>query len=198
MIILERDITKINKDALNGSQVTTGASNELSNSIEDLQKQLDELLSSNKDVIDTKSKVRIQDLKKDQKFYGTITTTVKDKETGKKVRTQITSIFKVIDNKANSDRLMVQDTQDDKIYNTSRRGTKFRSMSESTKDAIKRKQIEQEIEQKKKEEKIMKELGIQFSSSDTPSRLRRTIEAGIKNIWLCGPAGSGNNCRLYE
>ena len=193
MIILERDITKINKDALNGSQVTTGASNELSNSIEDLQKQLDELLSSTKDVIDTKSKVRIQDLKKDQKFYGTITTTVKDKETGKKVRTQITSIFKVIDNKANSDRLMVQDTQDDKIYNTSRRGTKFRSMSESAQDAIKRKQIEQEIEQKKKEEKIMKELGIRFSSSDTPSRLRRTIEAGIKNIWLCGPAGSGKS-----
>ena len=166
MIILERDITKINKDALNGSQVTTGASNELSNSIEDLQKQLDELLSSTKDVIDTKSKVRIQDLKKDQKFYGTITTTVKDKETGKKVRTQITSIFKVIDNKANSDRLMVQDTQDYKIYNTSRRGTKFRSMLESAEDAIKRKQIEQEIEQKKKEEKIMKELGIQFETEE--------------------------------
>lgn len=190
MVIIEKDFTsKENLQTIGGQ--TLSFSNE--GSIIDALKQKLQELNSNKNVIDNKSNIPLRDIKKGQKFYGTITTTVKDPETGKKVRTQITSTFEMIDNKQNTDRLMVKDLTDGKIYNTSRRGTHLKSLVESIEQQLERKKIQEELLQRMKEQKIMKELGIKFSSSDTPSRIKRTIEAGIKNIWLCGPAGSGKS-----
>lgn len=37
-------------------------------------------------------------------------------------------------------------------------------------------------------------LGFKFTDLEPEEKLRRTIEAGIKNIWMVGPAGSGNDC----
>ena len=39
-----------------------------------------------------------------------------------------------------------------------------------------------------------KQLGFKFTDLEPEEKLRRTIDAGIKNIWMVGPAGSGNNC----
>lgn len=38
-----------------------------------------------------------------------------------------------------------------------------------------------------------KELGFNFTSLEPDEKLRRTIKAGIKNIWMVGPAGCGKS-----
>lgn len=184
MVIIEKDISKLATKISNSDGTAD-------RTIESIQEQLKEFCN-NENILDAKSKISIRDIKKGQKFYGTITTTVKDPKTGKKVRTQITSTFEMLDNKRNTDRLLVKDIEDGNIYNTSRRGTKLLSKTLSVKQQEAKRALEEALAKIEKERKLMQELGIKFSSSDTPTRIKRTIEAGIKNIWLCGPAGSGN------
>lgn len=185
MVIIEKDISKIATKISNSSEAVSGT-------IESIREQLEQFCK-NENIIDTKSKIPIKDIEKSQKFYGTITTTVKDPKTGKKVRTQITSTFEMLDNKRNTDRLLVKDIEDGNIYNTSRRGTKLLSKTLSVEEQEAKRALEEALAKAEKERKLMQELGIKFSSSDTPTRIKRTIEAGIKNIWLCGPAGSGKS-----
>ena len=185
MVIIEKDISKIATKISNGSETISGT-------IESIQEQLKQFCED-QNIIDTKSKIPIKDIKEGQKFYGTITTTVKDPKTGKKVRTQITSTFEMLDNKRNTDRLLVKDIEDNNIYNTSRRGTKLLSKTLSVEEREAKQALEEALAKAEKERKLMQELGIKFSSTDTPTRIKRTIEAGIKNIWLCGPAGSGKS-----
>ena len=185
MVIIEKDISKIATKISNSSEAVSGT-------IESIQEQLKQFCKD-QNIIDTKSKISIKDIEKGQKFYGTITTTVKDPKTGKKVRTQITSTFEMLDNKRNTDRLLVKDIEDGNIYNTSRRGTKLLSKTLSVEEQEAKQALEEALAKAEKERKLMQELGIKFSSADTPTRIKRTIEAGIKNIWLCGPAGSGKS-----
>ena len=191
MVIIERDFSK-NDTQLASEGSTALVKSDADVTIEELLKELDKLNEHSKDIIDCKSRKRVKDIQNGEKFYGTITTTIKDPTTGKKVRTQITSTFEILDNKKNSDSLTVNDLTDGKIYKTSRKGTNLRSIKENIEEQIKRKKIEEELKKKEEEKRIMEKLGIDFSKSDTVSKIRRTIEAGIKNIWLCGPAGSGN------
>ena len=185
MVIIEKDISKIATKISNSSEAVSGT-------VESIQEQLKQFCKD-QNIIDTKSKIPIKDIEKGQKFYGTITTTVKDSKTGKKVRTQITSTFEMLDNKRNTDRLLVKDIEDGNIYNTSRRGTKLLSKTLSVEEQKVKQALEEALAKAEKERKLMQELGIRFSSTDTPTRIKRTIEAGIKNIWLCGPAGSGKS-----
>ena len=185
MVIIEKDISKIATKISNSSEAVSGT-------IESIQEQLKQFCKD-QSIIDTKSKIPIKYIEKGQKFYGTITTTVKDPKTGKKVRTQITSTFEMLDNKRNTDRLLVKDIEDGNIYNTSRRGTKLLSKTLSVEEQEAKRALEEALAKAEKERKLMQELGIKFSSTDTPTRIKRTIEAGIKNIWLCGPAGSGKS-----
>ena len=185
MVIIEKDISKIATKISNSGEAVSGT-------IESIQEQLKQFCKD-QNIIDTKSKIPIKDIGKGQKFYGTITTTVKDPKTGKKVRTQITSTFEMLDNKRNTDRLLVKDIEDGNIYNTSRRGTKLLSRILSVQEQEAKRALEEALAKAEKERKLMQELGIRFSSTDTPTRIKRTIEAGIKNIWLCGPAGSGKS-----
>lgn len=185
MVIIEKDISKVATKISNSDGTAD-------RTIESIQEQLKEFCK-NENILDTKSKIPIKDIEKGQKFYGTITTTVKDPKTGKKVRTQITSTFEMLDNKRNTDRLLVKDIEDGNIYNTSRRGTKLLSKTLSVEQQEVKRALEEALAKAEKERKLMQELGIKFSSSDTPTRIKRTIEAGIKNIWLCGPAGSGKS-----
>lgn len=185
MVIIEKDISKLATKISNSDGTAD-------RTIESIQEQLKEFCN-NENILDAKSKISIRDIKRGQKFYGTITTTVKDPKTGKKVRTQITSTFEMLDNKRNTDRLLVKDIEDGNIYNTSRRGTKLLSKTLSVEEQEAKRALEEALAKAEKERKLMQELGIRFSSTDTPTRIKRTIEAGIKNIWLCGPAGSGKS-----
>ena len=196
MVIVEKDISKfIDNNEANTACISNQDS--IEQVIEQIKEQLKDL-QKNEDIIDTKSKKKLRDIQQGDKFYGTITTTIKDSETGKKVRTQITSTFKMIDNKKNTDRVTVQDIEDGKVYNTSHRGMQLRSLSEDIEKQIQKKQLEEKLKKAEEERKIMQELGIKFSSSDTPTRIKRTIKAGIKNIWLVGSAGCGKSAMTRQ
>ena len=190
MVIIEKDISKIATKISNSSEAVSGT-------IESIQEQLKQFCED-QNIIDTKSKIPIKDIEKGQKFYGTITTTVKDPKTGKKVRTQITSTFEMLDNKRNTDRLLVKDIEDGNIYNTSRRGTKLLSKTLSVEEQEAKQALEEALAKAEKERKLMQELGIKFSSADTPTRIKRTIEAGIKNLWLVGSAGCGKSAMTRQ
>ena len=192
MVIIEKDFSKLNITP--SSSTSTGITSYLGDNktLEDLYNTLKEL-NKDSDIIDSKSEKRLKDINSGEKFYGTITTTIKDPTTDKKVRTQITSTFEMLDNKKNTDRVTVKDITDNKIYKTSRNGTRLRSLKESLEQEIKRKELEEEIKKLEEEKKYMDKFGIEFNTADTPTRIKRTIEAGIKNIWLCGPAGSGKS-----
>lgn len=192
MVIIERDFSKNNIQLANESS-TALVKSDIDVTIEDLLKELEEMSTRNKDVVDCKSQKRIKDIQNGEKFYGTITTTIKDPTTGKKVRTQITSTFEMLDNKKNLDNLTVKDLTDGKIYKTSRKGTRLRSTKENIEEQIKRKKLEEELKKKEEEKRMLDKFGIDFGKSDTVSKIKRTIEAGIKNLWLCGPAGSGKS-----
>lgn len=185
MVIIEKDISKIATKISNSDGTAD-------RTIESIQEQLKEFCK-NENILDAKSKISIRDIKRGQKFYGTITTTIKDPKTEKKVRTQITSTFEMLDNKRNTDRLLVKDIEDGNIYNTSRRGTKLLSRTLSVEQQEAKRALEEALAKAEKERKLMQELGIKFSSSDTPTRIKRTIEAGIKNLWLVGSAGCGKS-----
>ena len=192
MVIIERDFSKKNTQLANEGSIASVKS-DIDITIEELLKELKEMNTHNKDIIDCKSQKRIKDIQNGEKFYGTITTTIKDPTTGKKVRTRITSTFETLDNKKNFDNLIVKDLADGEIYKTSRKGTNLRSIKENIVEQIKRKKLEEELKKKEEEKRMLDKLGIDFGKSDTISKIKRTIEAGIKNIWLCGPAGSGKS-----
>ena len=160
--------------------------------LEQTLQQLQELMDSNADVIDAKSKTRVTDIKKGDKFYGSITTTIKDPNTNKKVRTEIMDTFEMVDPGANGGSVTVKGSNGD-TFKTSRRGIKLRSKTIDKELLEAKKKLEEEIKRKEEEKRILEEKGVDFNKADTPTRLRRTIEAGIKNIWLCGPAGSGKS-----
>ena len=192
MVIIERDFSK-NDIQLANEGSTASVKSDVDMTIEELLKELEEMNAHNKDVVDCKSQKRIKDIQNGEKFYGTITTTIKDPTTSKKVRTQITSTFEMLGNKKNLDNLTVKDLADGKIYKTSRKGTRLRSIKENIEEQIKRKKLEEELKKKEEEKRMLDKLGIDFGKSDTVSKIKRTIEAGIKNIWLCGPAGCGKS-----
>lgn len=187
MIIVERDMRDISTTY---TSETGGAAGD---KIEDLKQALEKLENENKDILDSKSKIRIKDLEAGQKFYGTITTTIKDDKTGKKCRTQITSTFKVLDNKQNTDKLVVRDLVTKQTYNTSRKGTSLKSIKESIEKQLQKEELKKKIEKIEKEKKEFEEKAVSFKEASTLVKLRKTIESGIKNLWLVGPAGSGKS-----
>lgn len=161
----------------------------------DLQKTLrdiKQIIDREESIIDAKSKTSIKNINGGNKFYGSVTTTIKDPNTGKKVRTEITDIFEMINSGANGGNVTVKDSKGN-LFKTSKKGIKLRSYIIDKKLIEEKQRIEEELKKKQEELRKLEEKGIDFSTSDTPTRLRRTIEAGIKNIWLCGPAGSGKS-----
>ena len=165
---------------------------QLSNNTKQIKELLEQQLKESQSIIDAKSRISVKNIKKGDKFYGSITTTITDPNTKKKVRTEITDTFEMVNPGANGGTITVKNSEG-KEFKTSRKGIKLRSRTEDKEilDALKK--IEEEIKAKEERERILQEKGLDFSKSDTPTRLERVIESGIKNIWLCGPAGSGKS-----
>ena len=165
---------------------------QLSNNTKQIKELLEQQLKESQSIIDAKSRISVKNIKKGDKFYGSITTTITDPNTKKKVRTEITDAFEMVNPGANGGTITVKNSEG-KEFKTSRKGIKLRSRTEDKEilDALKK--IEEEIKAKEERERILQEKGLDFSKSDTPTRLERVIESGIKNIWLCGPAGSGKS-----
>ena len=188
MVILQKDQTERYNITQSISQ-----SNGIDGMIEAIKQQI-KAISKDQDIIDCKSHVSVKDLKPGQKFYGSITTTIKDPNTGKKVRTRITDTFTVKENKSTpkGSKLTVED-KDNNTYATSYSGTQLKSLAEGIKKSLEKKALQEKLKALEEEKKKMDKLGIDFSKASISERLERLVKSGIRNLWMTGPAGSGKS-----
>jgi ATP-dependent Clp protease ATP-binding subunit ClpA len=135
-------------------------------------------------------------------FFGTITTNVNNK------RTRITSHFKVLKKNESGFTFRDLDNPEHPEYKSSRKGTEVKSncsqesqqrlrQSQNTEAEIKKAEKEALLnkfkEEARKEATTMSIDAIDFSQLEPEDKLRRTIDAGIDNIWMVGPAGCGKS-----
>lgn len=141
------------------------------------------------------SKTNPKELEVGDQFFGGITTTKKN-EAGKKSRYKPIDYWKVIKKEKNeatgNTSFTVENPQGEK-YKTSPGGINMQNPSEHQeklrKLAEKLKAEEEEKKRKAEEEAKM----IDMSKLQPHEQLKRFIEAGMRNIWMVGPAGCGKS-----
>lgn len=141
------------------------------------------------------SKTNPKELEVGDQFFGSITTTKKN-EAGKKSRYKPIDYWKVIKKEKNeatgNTSFTVENPQGEK-YKTSPGGINMQNPSEHQeklrKLAEKLKAEEEEKKRKAEEEAKM----IDMSKLQPNEQLKRLIEAGMRNIWMVGPAGCGKS-----
>ena len=131
----------------------------------------------------------------DDVFYGSITTTIKDN--GKKKRLNNRKDLYKVSAKLPDNKIAVTDAFGD-IYKTSIKtitifnSLKGRHIVPEIEDLVKR------IENKTKELEYVKfqrqieSKGVNIFDLSPEEKVSRLIESGMNNIWMVGPAGSGN------
>ena len=192
MVIVENDISrKYNTQGFELGLTSSSSITDIEKQIENFQSQIEEL-TQRSNITDNKDHKEIKDIKPGEKFFGTITTTIKDPNTGKKVRTKITDVFKMIENSSKSVNITVENEKGQK-FKTSRKGTQLKSFIEKIQNELKKNALKDLIKKKEQEKKEYEAKVIDFSKIDTVTKIERTIKAGIKNLWLVGPAGSGKS-----
>lgn len=141
------------------------------------------------------SKTNPKELEVGDPFFGSITTTKKN-EAGKKFRYKPIDYWKVIKKEKNeatgNTSFTVENPQGEK-YKTSPGGINMQNPSEHQeklrKLAEKLKAEEEEKKRKAEEEAKM----IDMSKLQPHEQLKKLIEAGMRNIWMVGPAGCGKS-----
>lgn len=158
------------------------------------------------DFIDVKSKTSIKDLKVGDTIFATINSSIKDKE-GKSVRVNPTGFFLIVavdKNVTKGEYKFTLCSESGTKYKTSKSGIQLRSYSDlQSKLEELRKAMEEaeklEEEKKKKEEEMrkaeeeFKAKAIAFAELEPEEKLLKTIESGVTNIWMVGPAGCGKS-----
>lgn len=152
-----------------------------------------------KEIKDILALTKKDKIKKGVKFFGRITTTVK--VGGKKKRLKGRKSVYIVE--AVDDKLIVKDYGTNEVFYTSKNTIFIQQLCDS--GVINevyshlRKRYKTEEEQKKKEFEVhLERNGFQFKSLQPVAKMQKSIEAGIKNIWLVGPAGCGKSTITRE
>lgn len=151
------------------------------------------------DFIDVNSKTSVKDLKAGDTIFATINSSIKDKE-GKPMRVNPTGFFLVVavdKNVTKGEYKFILRSESGTEYKTSKSGIQLRSyeelkkaMEEAEKQEEERKKKEEE---KRKAEEEFKAKAIAFAELEPEEKLLKTIESGVTNIWMVGPAGCGKS-----
>lgn len=159
------------------------------------------------DFIDVKSKTSVKDLKAGDTIFATINSSIKDKE-GKPMRVNPTGFFLVVAVNKNvtkkGEYKFTLRSESGTEYKTSKSGIQLRSYSdlqsklEELKKAMEEAEKQEEERKKKEEEKRkaeeeFKAKAIDFAKLEPEEKLLKTIESGVTNIWMVGPAGCGKS-----
>lgn len=158
------------------------------------------------DFIDVKSKTSIKDLKVGDTIFATINSSIKDKE-GKSVQVNPTGFFLIVavdKNVTKGEHKFTLCSESGTKYKTSKSGIQLRSYSdlqsklEELRKAMEEAEKEEEEKKKKEEEKRkaeeeFKAKAIAFAELEPEEKLLKTIESGVTNIWMVGPAGCGKS-----
>lgn len=144
------------------------------------------------DFIDAKSKISIKDLKVGDTIFATINSSIKDKE-GKSVRVNPTGFFLIVavdKNVTKGEYKFTLCSESGTKYKTSKSGIQLRSYSDLQSKLEEAEKLEEE---KKKKEEEFKAKAIAFAELEPEEKLLKTIESGVTNIWMVGPAGCGKS-----
>lgn len=167
-------------------KIKTGGHDVSSSFLTILQKALE---SQVKDSLTTKTKPK--ELEVGDQFFGSITTTKKN-EDGKKSRYKPIDYWKVIKKEKSeatgTTTFTVENLQGEK-YKTSPSGINIQNSSEHQEKLRKLKAEEEEKKRKAEEEAKM----IDMSKLQPHEQLKKLVEAGMRNIWMVGPAGCGKS-----
>lgn len=159
------------------------------------------------DFIDVKSKTSVKDLKVGDTIFATINSSIKDKEE-KSIRVNPTGFFLVVAVDKNvtkkGEYKFTLRSESGTEYKTSKSGIQLRSYSdlqsklEELKKAMEEAEKQEEERKKKEEEKRkaeeeFKAKAIDFAKLEPEEKLLKTIESGVTNIWMVGPAGCGKS-----
>ena len=158
------------------------------------------------DFIDVKSKTSVKDLKVGDTIFATINSSIKDKE-GKSVRVNPTGFFLIVavdKNVTKGGYKFTLCSESGTKYKTSKSGIQLRSYSdlqsklEELRKAVEEAEKLEEEKKKKEEEKRkaeeeFKAKAIAFAELEPEEKLLKTIESGVTNIWMVGPAGCGKS-----
>lgn len=158
------------------------------------------------DFIDAKSKTSIKNLKVGDTIFATINSSIKDKE-GKSVRVNPTGFFLIVavdKNVTKGEYKFTLCSESGTKYKTSKSGIQLRSYSdlqsklEELRKAMEEAEKLEEEKKKKEEEKRkaeeeFKAKAIAFAELEPEEKLLKTIESGVTNIWMVGPAGCGKS-----
>lgn len=134
------------------------------------------------------------ELKVGQVIYAAISTTIK--ENGKKKRlNQRKDLYMLKDSYGKFTFVDYLGNE----YKTSLTGIKIiNSLTQKMKETELNELLDSYEKEQKEAERLKyledsKKLGFNFTDLEPDEKLRRTIEAGIKNIWMVGPAGCGKS-----
>lgn len=138
--------------------------------------------------------IKRDELKVGQVVYASISTTIK--ENGKKKRlNQRKDLYMLKDSYGKFTFVDYLGNE----YKTSLTGIKItNSLTQKMKEYELNELLDSYEKEQKEAERLKyledsKKLGFNFSDLEPDEKLRRTIEAGIKNIWMVGPAGCGKS-----
>lgn len=137
------------------------------------------------------NKTKAKDLEIGDEFFGSIVTTIK--KDGKKVRSKPIGYWKVVDKDDRFGTTFTLENEKGEKFKTSTGGICIKKASDFEKKlADLKKKLEKEAEEKKRKAEEEAKF-IDVSKLEPEDQLQKIIEAGIRNIWMVGPAGCGKS-----
>lgn len=139
--------------------------------------------------------INLNNLKVGNEFYGTITTNIRGKNC------KVSGMFTVESTTLKSLKVSKEEEGKKEYYNTSKGCIKLENKDK--KDAREKFEKAKKEQQKKKEDSKEKASkleaeGVDIDKLEPDKRLQCLIKAGIKNIWMVGPAGCGKSTIARE
>lgn len=137
-------------------------------------------------------KTKARDLEVGDEFFGSIVTSEKNAN-GRNVRIKPIDFWKVIDKDTRFGCTFTVENNEGKKYKTSAGGISIKNASDL------QKKMKQQLEKMKKQEEEAKKQAeeeakmIDTSKLSPEEQLHKIIEAGMRNIWMVGPAGCGKS-----
>jgi len=136
-------------------------------------------------------KTKSRDLEVGDEFFGSIITSIK--KDGKKVRSKPIDYWKVVEKDTRFGITFTVENSKGEKFKTSAGGISIKKAGDFEKKLMEtRKKLEKELEEQKckaEEEAKM----IDMSKLEPEAQLKKIIEAGIRNVWMVGPAGCGKS-----
>lgn len=136
-------------------------------------------------------KTKSRDLEVGDEFFGSIITSIK--KDGKKVRSKPIDYWKVVEKDTRFGITFTVVNSKGEKFKTSAGGISIKKAGDFEKKLMEtRKKLEKELEEQKRKAEEEAKM-IDMSKLEPEAQLKKIIEAGIRNVWMVGPAGCGKS-----